>query len=279
MRGMERLTLARPLATATLLFVTIAAVVTGCGADAESENARPTPSNPPTTTTTDPVVPTATSESTSTTAPTPNPAPSTAATSSPPEPESVDAKDLLVRRDDGGIGNWGEEDPDVPEPPAYTSDPTCTDLTNKVFDTAQSEDEAAIGWFDSSSNNVLYSGQAIRVYPSANEAAAAMQTLRTTVSECSSWTDGNKAPGSWQYKADRWGAYGLPKDNLPWRAQVHLDGIDDADTSTWYITVRYDNVVSTVASTSPDDVAKQGQKDARIFADQAGRAILEAQGY
>lgn len=248
-------------------------LLTGCsGSDPEVK--KPESSKVPTSsTTTEEPTATAGIESPSVSPTMPTSSPSSEA------PVSVDARDLLVQRDDGGTGNWEARDPKVPESPVFSSNRVCSDATVQLFKVDESETEAAVDWFDPTTNNVLFSGQVARVYGSVAEARAAMADLRSIVGRCGSWREGPEPPGGWQFEMSTWGAAGLPKDALPWRSKVWTEGTEDSAASTWYISARYGNVVSTVSATSLDDVAVQAQRDVRAYADQAGRLILEKQGF
>lgn len=271
-------------------------VLAACGGEPADEAQRG-PSTPPSTST--PATPTPdTSES---------PAPPLEPTPEPTEADRLNVEDLLVQR----AGNWRQEEPDVPGEPAFSTAPDCSRLVGRLFEGATSESTssestssestssestssestssasgststssapaASVGWFDPKTNAVADSNQIVRDYGTPAAAEAAMADLRARVAGCGAWREGNEAPGSWRYEVTRWKAAGLPRTALAWRSQVRFVGIKDTDASTWYITARYGQVVTTVASTALDDSIAAAQQDVRRYADQAGRLILKAQ--
>lgn len=194
------------------------------------------------------------------------------------EPVAVDAEELIVPRDKDDSGHWETDDPDVPSPPNHTTNESCSEFNGHVFMTEKSETEAAVGWFDPKTNNVSMSGQVVRVYPTAADAEAAVDELRAFVKDCKTWRESPDKSGGWFYETTMWTADGLPEDAIAWRVKTGVVGLHGHTASTWHVTTRYDNVVTTVASTSLDDVAAQAQQDARDYATEAGQLILEAQG-
>jgi len=200
--------------------------------------------------------------------------------SAQPAPPSLDARRLLVQRDTGGSRNWDKDDPSTPAEPVFTARPECTTFTKSLFRVETSPNEAVAAWFDPRSINVTNSEQVVRVHPSPIEAQAAMTEMRRIVGSCRSWQEGPKPPGGWLFSASSWKVAGLSSDSLAWRVQVGVAGSPQiATASTWYITARYGNVVSTVSATSLDDVAAKARFDVRLYADQAQRLILKEQGH
>lgn len=259
----------RRVASFVLCGVLAAGLLTGCGGDStDSASADDSPAAPP--------APSVSESSSATVTGSPSSTPEPSGT---PPPVEVDARELLVQRDQGGTGHWQEDEADTAEQPEFTNAPKCTALNVDLFRVENSEDEAAVGWFNPRTINVMNSGQVVRVYPSVNVADAALDDLVSTVRGCGSWREGIKPPGSWLHRASLWEAPGLPGTAFAWRVQVGIDGVSKKhNASTWYITARYGNVVNTVASTSMDDVATKAQSDVRIYANQAGRSILASQG-
>lgn len=193
-------------------------------------------------------------------------------------PVSVDAEDLLVQRDEGDAGRWESDDPDTPALPEFSSKNDCSEFNALVFKVEQGESEAAAGWFDPKTIDVTASDQVVRVYPTADEAAAAVDEVQSFLNRCGSWREGSKAPGGWRFEASRWNATAIPDGAVGWRVKTSLVDVGGGAASTWHVTARYDNVVTTAASTSLDDVATKAQQDAVQYADAAGQLILEAQG-
>lgn len=240
----------------------LALALGGCGGEGSNSDE---PSPPAKDTTSAGSSPSPTDDVTST-----NPSPT-------PEPEpALDPADLLVQRDEGGTQPWQEDQPN-PGNAESTTSRACTGLMEGFFSDDDDSDAAAIGWFDPTSVNVNASAQVVRVFPTQQDAAEYVTDLKRRLAGCKQWKDG---PGEDPGIISRIMFFELPfrlgEQTVSWRNQSDF-GVGTT-ASTWRITARYGNVVSTVDATSLDDVQRLAVKDVRIYADQAGRLILQAQG-
>lgn len=193
------------------------------------------------------------------------------------EPEATpvvvtDPKELLVARDEEGPGNWQAEDPS-PGDAEHATNQACLDLSQGQYSDAGGAELAVASWSDYSTPNVMNSDQVVRVFSSEAEAEAWMKDLRAGLSECREYKSGPTDPPK---IITRTTFYRLPvrygDQMIAWREQADF-GVGTT-ASTWHITARYANVVSTVDATALDDVQNLAIRDVRTYASQAQRLIL-----
>lgn len=188
------------------------------------------------------------------------------------EPVMVDPKELLVARDEEGPGNWQADDPS-PGDAEHTTNQACLDLSQGQYSDSGGAELAVASWSDYSTPNVMNSDQVVRVFPSEAEAEDWMKALRAGLSKCREYKSGPTDPPK---IITRTTFYRLPvrygDQMIAWREQADF-GVG-ATASTWHITARYANVVSTVDATALDDVQNLSIRDVRTYATQAQRLIL-----